>query len=539
MGHALLAISGTSVRRPTTRCYPTAMGDEGDESALAKRADHAEARARDARGARGSGPLPAHGPRGAQGDSDGHRGLAALRREPVADEAADGSAHRPAGADSWRRPGRRRPEWQADDQGPAQHVGGRADQERVRHRSHAPRHDGQQAVLPRPDGGRELRQRQLLPGRSARTPGLRQSDWSRSAAAADRRRAMLRQRIEVMRTLADNTDGIAVVNSNDLDGGMRRISDDLTSYYLLGYYSTNAKLDGRFRSLKVKVKQPGVDVRARRGYRAATDSRGRPLPAARLTRRCPRPRGRSTPRSTGSGGFGQTRGSGSMPSRAPAPSPRSGSQASCSRPPDGRTTSPRAGPSISRSPPARHQRSTRVTLKPGERTFLTTRCRCPPARRGTSASAHASRRPKGAPCRSRTCCRSSRHRPACSRCSSGAASRPGIACCPRLTCGSAGPNVCGSNCPCMAMSQARRRSHSRPGWRSRCRCRSRSANGWTKPPASAGSPPTSCWRPSPVATTRIEIEVVGAGKIAARRQRHSSGAIAMRRITCVGSVGAA
>ena len=82
--------------------------------------------------------------------------------------------------------------------------------------------------------------------------------------------AMLKQRIEVMRTLAGNTDGIAVVNSNDLDIGMRRISDDLTSYYLLGYYSTNAKLDGRFRSLKVKVKQPGVEVRARRGYRAAT-----------------------------------------------------------------------------------------------------------------------------------------------------------------------------------------------------------------------------------------------------------------------------
>jgi VWFA-related protein len=83
--------------------------------------------------------------------------------------------------------------------------------------------------------------------------------------------AMLRQRLEVMRTLAENTDGIAVVNNNDLDAGMRRISDDLTSYYLLGYYSSNTKLDGRFRSLKVRVKQPGVQVRARRGYRAATE----------------------------------------------------------------------------------------------------------------------------------------------------------------------------------------------------------------------------------------------------------------------------
>jgi VWFA-related protein len=84
--------------------------------------------------------------------------------------------------------------------------------------------------------------------------------------------AMLKQRIEVMRTLAGNTDGIAVVNNNDLDLGMKRISDDLTSYYLLGYYSSNAKLDGRFRSLKVRVKTPGVEVRARRGYRAATEA---------------------------------------------------------------------------------------------------------------------------------------------------------------------------------------------------------------------------------------------------------------------------
>ena len=82
--------------------------------------------------------------------------------------------------------------------------------------------------------------------------------------------AMLRQRLEVLRTLAENTDGLAVLDNNDLDKGMRRISDDLSSYYLLGYYSTNAKLDGRYRTLRVRVKQPGVDVRARRGYRAAT-----------------------------------------------------------------------------------------------------------------------------------------------------------------------------------------------------------------------------------------------------------------------------
>jgi VWFA-related protein len=81
---------------------------------------------------------------------------------------------------------------------------------------------------------------------------------------------LLTARIETLRTLADATDGLAVVDSNDIERGVRRIVDDVTSYYLLGYYSANKALDGKFRSIKVKVKRPGVDVRARRGYKAAT-----------------------------------------------------------------------------------------------------------------------------------------------------------------------------------------------------------------------------------------------------------------------------
>lgn len=80
----------------------------------------------------------------------------------------------------------------------------------------------------------------------------------------------LTNRTESLRTLAAATDGLAVVNRNDIEGGLRRIAADLTSYYLLGYYSSNAKLDGKFRSIAVRVKRPGVQVRARRGYLAAT-----------------------------------------------------------------------------------------------------------------------------------------------------------------------------------------------------------------------------------------------------------------------------
>jgi len=62
--------------------------------------------------------------------------------------------------------------------------------------------------------------------------------------------AMLRGRLETLRTLALVTDGLAILDNNDLDRGLKRISDDLTSYYLLGYYSTNTKLDGGHRAVK-------------------------------------------------------------------------------------------------------------------------------------------------------------------------------------------------------------------------------------------------------------------------------------------------
>jgi VWFA-related protein len=82
--------------------------------------------------------------------------------------------------------------------------------------------------------------------------------------------AHLSSRLESLRTLAVATDGLAIINSNDIDHGLQRVVDDLTSYYLLGYYSTNTKLDGKFRAITVRVKRPKVEVRARRGYRAAT-----------------------------------------------------------------------------------------------------------------------------------------------------------------------------------------------------------------------------------------------------------------------------
>jgi VWFA-related protein len=82
-------------------------------------------------------------------------------------------------------------------------------------------------------------------------------------------------RRESLIRLAADTDGIAVVNTNDVSGGMARIVSDVASYYLLSYYSTNSKMDGRFRRIRVRIRQPGVQARARPGYLAPTETEAR------------------------------------------------------------------------------------------------------------------------------------------------------------------------------------------------------------------------------------------------------------------------
>lgn len=74
---------------------------------------------------------------------------------------------------------------------------------------------------------------------------------------------------DTLRELSDNTDGRAIVNRNDLLGGMKQIVRDASAYYLVGYTSP-AATDGKFHEIKVKVKRPGVQVRSRKGFWAYT-----------------------------------------------------------------------------------------------------------------------------------------------------------------------------------------------------------------------------------------------------------------------------
>lgn len=86
----------------------------------------------------------------------------------------------------------------------------------------------------------------------------------------------LGERHTSLRTMAESTDGVAVLETNNFGPALKRMTSDLSSYYLLGYYSTG-KLDGKFHAITVSVTRPGVQVRARRGYLAATTAAPEPL----------------------------------------------------------------------------------------------------------------------------------------------------------------------------------------------------------------------------------------------------------------------
>jgi VWFA-related protein len=70
-----------------------------------------------------------------------------------------------------------------------------------------------------------------------------------------------------LRVMGEETGGFAAVNRNDFRDAFQRIVDDNSSYYVMGYYSTNDRRDGRFRKIEVRLPdRPGYVIRARKGY---------------------------------------------------------------------------------------------------------------------------------------------------------------------------------------------------------------------------------------------------------------------------------
>jgi VWFA-related protein len=69
-----------------------------------------------------------------------------------------------------------------------------------------------------------------------------------------------------LETVALNTGGFVVANTNEPGAGISQILEENSSYYLAGYVPANPRADGKFRRIEVRVNRPGVTVRARNGY---------------------------------------------------------------------------------------------------------------------------------------------------------------------------------------------------------------------------------------------------------------------------------
>ena len=92
------------------------------------------------------------------------------------------------------------------------------------------------------------------------------------------------EEFDALRALAASTDGQSIVNVADLGDAMRPIASDASAYYILVYRTTQTA-DGKFHDVQVSVKKPGVTVRTRKGFWAASPDDA--LRAALLQPRAP------------------------------------------------------------------------------------------------------------------------------------------------------------------------------------------------------------------------------------------------------------
>ena len=78
--------------------------------------------------------------------------------------------------------------------------------------------------------------------------------------------AYVRDTQDSLRVLAEETGGIAVVNQNDFDKALKRIDNETSDYYVLGYYSSNPDPLKRRRRIEVRTTRQGLRVIGRTEY---------------------------------------------------------------------------------------------------------------------------------------------------------------------------------------------------------------------------------------------------------------------------------
>ncbi len=106
----------------------------------------------------------------------------------------------------------------------------------------------------------------LVPGGDASQQGAVGNNLYSGAGQQSLKQNFTNQQ-ETLATLALDTGGKALLDSNDLTEGIRQVQKDFTSYYVLSYVSANTAQDGRYRRIQVKLSPRLGDLRAKLDYR--------------------------------------------------------------------------------------------------------------------------------------------------------------------------------------------------------------------------------------------------------------------------------
>jgi VWFA-related protein len=109
------------------------------------------------------------------------------------------------------------------------------------------------------------------------TDNTRNMTWDEIQRRLEQRRENFFETQNGLNYLALQTGGLAIRNTNDLSGGIKRVIDDQAGYYLIGYRPDDTTFDpakgrAKFHHLTLKVKRSGkYTVRMRTGFYGVTD----------------------------------------------------------------------------------------------------------------------------------------------------------------------------------------------------------------------------------------------------------------------------
>ncbi len=110
----------------------------------------------------------------------------------------------------------------------------------------------------------------LVPGGEAQSASLRGTAAYSGRATQNALNANFSSQ-ETLVTLAGDTGGRAFLDTNDFSQVFKRVQEDTSTYYMLGYHSSNPARDGKFRHIVVQMRRPGLKLEYRRGYYAPAD----------------------------------------------------------------------------------------------------------------------------------------------------------------------------------------------------------------------------------------------------------------------------